>query len=195
MTSAISAFRSFAHAHDELPAFHAAYIALAFLAAALLNLGAFALLVIGHMVLDVLKYREVHGLTWRLTALGVLRESLVDITLLAIGLVFAVYLHHSVGIASLSGLLRAELTVLRMFGTLIPKAKILHDILKVVAHLHHYLEQVHPRLRQSWSQLEHYCMYFLVISVLLLIFAAPLMGVHWEVVKGVLLEEMVPGLA
>ncbi len=194
MTSAIAALRSFAHAHDDLPAFHAAYIALALLAAALFNLGAFALLVLGHMALDVFKYREVHGFSWRLTAVGVLRESLVDITLLAIGFVSAVYLHHSVGIASVSGLLRAELTVLRMIGTLLPKAKILHDILKVIAHLHQYLEQVHPKIRSGWSQLEVLCFYFLAISVLLLFFAAPLMGVHWEVVRGVLLEEIVPGL-
>lgn len=195
MTSAIEAFRSFAHAHDELPAFRAAYIALAFLVAALLNLGAFAVLIAAHMMLDVFKYRDVHRLSWKLTVEGVLRESLVDVTLLVVGIVFAVYLHHSVWIASVSGLMRAELTVLRAMGMLLPKAKILHDVLMVMAHIHYYLEQVHPKLRKGWSQLEVLCLHFLVIALLLLTFAAPLMGVHWEFVRDVLLDEMVPGLA
>ena len=55
--------RTFAWVHDELPAFHAAYLVLTFLTAALFNFGVFALLIAAHMMLDFVKYREVHGFT------------------------------------------------------------------------------------------------------------------------------------
>jgi hypothetical protein len=192
MNSAIASFKAFAHQHDDLPAFHAAFLVLAFLTAGLLNLGAFGLLVIAHMTLDVVKYRERHNFSWKQTVEGVVRESLVDVTLLIVGLVFSVYLHHGVGVASVSGLMRAEISILRMLALLVPKLKILHHFLKIVAHLHHYLEQVHPRHRKEWSGMDILCFYFLGLSVFLLIFAAPLMHVEWSLVGEILAEELIP---
>lgn len=192
MTAAFTSIRTFAHEHDDLPAFHAAYLVLAFLSAGLFNLGAFGLLVIAHMSLDIVKYRERHAYSWRDTLDGVMRESLVDITLLSVGLVFSVYLHHTVGVASVAGLMRAELSVLRTLAVLLPKLKILHHFLKVVAHLHHYLEQVHPRHRKEYSTLDYLCFYFIGLAVFLLIFAAPIMHVEWETVGTVLADELIP---
>jgi hypothetical protein len=192
MHSPIATFKAFAHQHDDLPAFHAAFLVLAFITAGLLNLGAFGLLVIAHMSLDVVKYRERHHYSWKQTAEGVIRESLVDVTLLMVGLVFSVYLHHGVGVASVAGLMRAEVSVLRMAAMLVPKVKILHHFLKVVSHLHHYLEQVHPRHRQGWSGLDYLCFYFLGLCAFLLIFAAPLMHVEWTLIGEILTEELIP---
>lgn len=192
MNSAIASLKAFAHQHDDLPAFHAAFLVLAFLTAGLLNLGAFGLLVLAHMSLDVVKYRERHNFTWRQTAEGVVRESLVDVTLLAVGLVFSVYLHHGVGVASVAGLMRAEISILRMIALLVPKLKILHHFLKIVAHLHHYLDQVHPRHRTEWSGLDFLCFYFLGLSAFLLIFAAPLMHIEWSLVGEIMAEELIP---
>ncbi|MAE68794.1 MAG: hypothetical protein QF793_01920 [Candidatus Peribacteraceae bacterium] len=192
MNSLVASVRAFAHQHDDLPAFHAAFLILAFITAGLFNLGAFGLLIVAHMSLDIVKYRERHQYSWKDTFDGVVRESLVDVTLLSVGLVFSVYLHHGVGVASVAGLMRAELSVLRMLALLVPKLKILHHFLKVVAHLHHYLEQVHPRHRKGWSGLDHLCFYFLGLSVFLLIFAAPLMHVEWSLVGEILAEELIP---
>lgn len=192
MQQAFAHIRNFAHEHDDIPAFHAAYLILAFLSAALFNLGAFALIILAHMVLDYVKYRERHNFSWALTIEGMFRESLVDITLLLVGLVFSVYLHHSVGVSSVAGLMRAEASIIRFVAMLLPKLKILHHFLKIVAHLHHYLEQVHPRHRRYWSGLDHLCFYFIGICLFLLIFAAPLMHVEWSLVGSILAEELVP---
>ena len=79
------------------------------------------------MTLDYVKYREYHGYGWKLTFEGMVRESITDITLFSIGLVFSVYLHHSIAFPGISGVLRAELMLIRLFGTIIPKVKILHS--------------------------------------------------------------------
>lgn len=186
------ALRRFAHEHDDIAAFHATFIVLAFLSAILFNLGAFGLVIIAHMALDTVKYRERHQFTWRETAEGVLRESLVDVTLLLVGLVFAVYLHHSVGVSSLAGLMHAEIAFIRSIAMVVPKIKILHHFLKIMAHLHHYLEQVHPRHRQGWSQLDYLCFYFCGASILLIVFAAPFMNVEPRLIQSILAQEIVP---
>lgn len=192
MIEPIRAIRVFAHEHDDMPAFHAAYLVLAFLSAAMFNLGAFGLLIVAHMTLDIVKYRERHAFSWKGTFDGVLRESLVDITLLCVGLVFSVYLHHTVGVASIAGLMRAEISVLRSIALLLPKLKILHHFLKIMSHLHHYLDQVHARHQKELSGLDYLCLYFISVSVFLLVFAAPLMHVEWPTVGAVLADELIP---
>lgn len=190
--SIIAPLRHFAHEHDDLPAFHAGYLLIAVISAAILNLGAFALLVFAHMALDTVKYRERHGRSWKQTMDGVVHESLVDITLLLVGVVFAVYLHHTIGVASLAGLMRAELSIIRSGAMFVPKLKILHDFLKIIAHVRQYLDAVHPRHLRGWSGLDHLCMVFSAVALLLLVFAAPLMSVDWFTVQNVLLEELIP---
>ena len=192
MNTFLLPLRRFAYEHDDLAAFHAGYLVLAFLSAGFFNLGAFALLVVAHMALDWVKYRERHGCTYKETIEGMAHENLVDVTLLMVGLVFSVYLHHSIGVASLSGLMRAEISVIRAAALLVPKLKVLHHFLKIVAHLHHYLNQVHHQQRKGWSGLEHLCFYFCGLSFLLVLFAAPLMGSDPSVVQHILLEELIP---
>lgn len=192
MTKAIASVRQFAHVHDDLPAFHAGYLVLTLLVAALLNLGAFALLILAHMSLDFVKYREHHQFTVRQTWEGVLRESLVDIALLAVGVVFSVYLHHTVGLASVSGLLRAEMTVVRAIAIFVPKVKILHHFLKVVSHLHHYMDQTHPRLAKGWSTLDRFCFYAILASVILIAVSPALMSVETDVILRILEYELIP---
>jgi hypothetical protein len=193
MHSLLSSLRTFAHYHDDFPAFHAGYLVLTFLIAAMFNMGAFALLVLAHMALDIVKYREVHRYSWMGVAQGVIRESLVDITLLFVGFVFAVYLHHSVsGIASLSGLMRAEVTIIRALGTIIPKLKILHHILKVIAHIHHYIETVHPHINKELTSLERACVILLMCTGLLLIIAPWILELNVEMMLQIVKDELIP---
>lgn len=184
--------RRFAHEHDDLPAFHAAYLVLTMLAAAMFNMGVFALLIVAHMSLDLVKYRELHGMPWRSTVEGIMRESLIDITLLLVGLVFGVYLHHSVGIAGLSGLLRAEVTIIRALGTMIPKMTILHDFLKVISHLNHYMRHVHPHFRDGYTGVERACFFFLGIAFTMLIFAIPILNLTVLEYQNILADQLVP---
>ena len=84
MRTILHAFGTFARGHDDIPAFHAGYLLLTFLAAALFNLGICAIFVCGHMSLDLYKYRDVHHYTWMQTVRATMLESLVDLMLLAL---------------------------------------------------------------------------------------------------------------
>ena len=185
--------RSFAHRHDDLPAFHAAYLVLTFLAAALFDIGFFAVLIAAHMGLDVFKYREVHGLDWKHTAEGVVRESIVDLTLLLFGLVVAVYQHPSLtGMVGIKGMMLAEITVLRGVGIMTPKLKILYDMLKILSDLDHYLMRLHPRFGKSVSMVEYVCMFSLCISLGMLIIAPILRMISNADDASILIEERTP---
>jgi len=191
MTKAISSVRHFAHVHDDLPAFHAGYLVLTLLVAALLNMGAFVMLIVIHMALDFVKYREYHHFTLKRTFEGMLRESLVDIALVSVGLLFAVYLKHTVGLASLSGLLRAEVTLVSAALLLVPKVTILHDFLKIVSHLHHYIDQVHPRLHKGWSDLDHFCFFAIEFSFILIAASPFIMRTHPDSILHILSKELI----
>jgi hypothetical protein len=182
--------RRFAHRHDELPAFHAAYFVITVLTAALFSLGLFTALIAAHMALDVVKYREVHALSMRKTLEGVFRESLLDVMLLLVGFTFAVYLHHTMGIAGVSGLLRSELTILRGIGTLLPKFAITSDLLKICVHFHQYLHHPDPRIGKGWSSLEQLQILTIVLALALLFVAAPMMGVGQGHVLGIIGGEL-----
>ena len=162
-----SALRTFAHKHDELPAFHAAYLVITVLIAALLNLGVFVFLIATHMALDYVKYREYHKYSLRQTLRGVMRESLFDITLLALATVITIYLHHSLSsIAGLSGLLRAEVTIARGLGTLIPKFEILHRFFHTIFHIGHHIRYMNISIEQSWTRGEKVEWLLIGISIL-----------------------------
>lgn len=192
MSTAFATIRHFAYTHDEIPAFHASYVVLTFLMAVLFNLGAFAVLVVLHMILDVWKYKGHQQLSWKDTGEGVIRESLMDVTLLAIGFVFSVYLHHAVSLGSVSTLLRAEFGIIRSVALFVPKVKILHNFLKMIAHIHHYMMQTHPHLRTGWSGVDKFCFFVIGMSCLLLSLAAEIMHVPQSTVTDILLRETLP---
>ena len=192
MSTPVAALQAFAHNHDDLPAFHAGYLVLTLLMAAMFNLGAFGILVITHIALDIVKYRDCYGFCWKITIKAAVRESLVDITLLMVGLVFSVYLHHNVGIASVSGIMRAEISIIRVVALLIPKVKILHHFLKIVSHIHLYLDRVHPRLNEKWSALDLLCFTFITISFFMLAIAGQAMSVSYAMIQQILMEELLP---
>ncbi len=185
--------KNFALRHDQLPAFHATYIVLTILVAAMMPLGAFGLLIIGHMTLDCVKYREHHKYRWKRTLMAMTRESLVEITLFFLALLFAVYLHHSLPlIAGLSGLYRSEVTIIRAFGVLIPKIKILQDILSILNNLHHYLDDVPTYLGKKWSPLEQVSLFSLSIVVVLLALAPSVLSLDMPQFWGILRSQLIP---
>jgi hypothetical protein len=189
----LRSLRSFAHQHDDLPAFHAAYLVLTLLAASLFNLGFFAALIVLHMALDVFKYRDVHRYSWNRTLEGMLRESLVDISLLGMGLCVAVYLHPSLPLFSgVQGLMLAEITILRAVGVITPKLKILYDFLKIIAHVDLYLQHVHPHLGKSASAIEYVALLSLFVSLGLLLIAPLILLIDPAQYMSILLGELVP---
>lgn len=185
----------FALVHDDLPAFHAGYLILTVLTAAMLNLGVFAVLVVGHMTLDVLKYGGRFRYGCFLTAYATLRESILDIALVLLGLTFAVYLHHSLPvIAGLRGLALAEITGVRfaaMFGS---KLHILYDVLHVFSGVDHYLALNSSRLRLPLTIVEWASILTIVAALVLLGMSTHILSIDGDAVLAIVSHELVPGL-
>lgn len=189
----MQSLKNFALRHDQLPAFHAAYLVLTVLLGALFPLGAFGLLIVAHMSLDWVKYREVHGYRYSQTLVAMARESLVDVTLFSLGLLFAVYLHHSLPfIASLSGLYRSEVTLLRALATFVPKIKIFYNVLFILNNLRHYLAHIPSYLKKDWDPLEHVCFFSISLTIVLLTLAPTVLSLDAEQFWLILKSELVP---
>ena len=185
-------FKAFAIRHDDIPAFHAAYLALTVLIASLMTLGAFAVLIAAHMALDVVKYREVHGMRWGLVIRGVVRESLLDIVLLIIGFTSIVYLHYGVGLAAASGLLRFQEAILSGTILLATKSKIFFDFLTVISALPTHLRKIQVHPKKPWSAFECFLFGVLGACSVLLIVLPPLIGYPMEIFARIIGAEIVP---
>ncbi|MBM3230738.1 hypothetical protein FJZ28_00240 [Candidatus Peregrinibacteria bacterium] len=192
MSFSHQSLRNFAHQHDDIPAFHAGYLLLTILSAAMLNLGAFVLLIAAHMSLDFVKYRERNGLPWSQTFEGMLRESLVDLTLLFTGVALSVYLHHHVAVAALSGMFLEQVKLVRALALFVPKFEILRHFVVAVLSLRSYLSELHPGMHTGWSGPERLCMALCVLSIVLVAFASPLMSAPGDVVTAILADELIP---
>lgn len=192
----LNTLKSFAFTHDEMPAFHAAYFVLTAIVALTFNLGTFAMLIAIHIALDLVKYRHRHSFSWIGTWKGALRESLLDLTLVCLGLAFAVYLHHSLAhIAVLSGLALAEITIIRFAASFSTKLKILCDVMGVFLHLEHYMAIRHPRIAKPFTGLEKLCFVSIAACLFLLVIATPLLHIDIASLGHIILDEMVPGFA
>lgn len=177
ISSTLCRFRSFAHEHDDIPAFHAAYLVATFLAAAVFNLGFFLVLILGHMALDFFKYREVHGFSLLRTMRAIVLESIVDIALFLLALSFEVYLSHTFLLAGLSGIVRSELTIIEAVGTLLPKVHILEHMAVIAIDVHGYLHAVHPGVSTPLSRIQK-------VSIVLAIICAGLLVASFFIYDG-----------
>ncbi len=187
---ALSRFRGFAHEHDDIPAFHAAYLVGTFLAAALLNLGFFALLIAVHMCLDYVKYRDLHRYGLLTTMRLMVRESIIDIALFLVALTFAVYLNHSFAIAAISGLARAELTIIRALGLLIPKIEIAEHAISLLLSVERYMHAMVIRPGTSLRDGERWALFAIVVSLSLLALSFVVFHQHQEALMGVFAREL-----
>ncbi|MSR86945.1 hypothetical protein EXS70_02110 [Candidatus Peribacteria bacterium] len=182
--------KGFAMDHDDLPAFHAGYIALTLIAAALFNVGLFALLTAAHAGLDIVKYREIHHRSWKRTLLSTFREGLFDILMLTVGLTLSVYLHHdAAGIVALSGMLRIEVSVLRGLILLVPRVEILWHLLGVFVNVKLHLLQSSEACG-PWRRIERVNLAGVLLALTLLTLAPILLDP--STVGSVLVDELVP---
>lgn len=184
---------SLARSHDDLPAFNAAYWILTLLAAMLFNAGAFAMLIAGHMALDVYKYREIHGKKWKKVAEGVFRENLIDVSVVALGVAFSVYCHTTLPIfAGIQGLIRTEIAIVNAIVQVTVKTHVLHGFLTILADLHQYLAKLHPRMGKGLSPVEILSILALVVSVALTLAAPWLLSIDAEHVSRIAYDLFVP---
>ncbi|MEI8230089.1 MAG: hypothetical protein WCG83_03035 [Candidatus Peregrinibacteria bacterium] len=190
--SALGRLRTFAHIHDDLPSFRLGYLAFSVVVACILNVGAFALLVIAHASLDYVKYREFHGLSVQKTLKGIVHENLFDVVLLLIALCFGVYFHHTVGLFAISGMIRADLEAIRMLGMVIPKFEIAEEFFKVIGHLWSHLRTPHLRIKLPWSAGEKLQFLCIASCVVLLIFAPITLHLTGDTYASILANELIP---
>ena len=165
-------FRIFAHRHDDIPAFHAAYLVGTFLAASVLHLGFFAILIAAHMCLDYVKYRDYFHYDLRLTFKAMALESVVDIALFLIAMTFAVYFSNSFLLAAASGMTRSGLTVLKAFGTVVPKIRILEEAVLIALNLHAYLYTPHTDIRKPLSRTHQLALATIGVASVLIVAAS-----------------------
>lgn len=171
--NSLTHLHGFARIHDELPAFHILYAICTFIAAAMFSLGTFAIIIIAHMLLDVIKYRDVHAYSWKDTVLSVIHESVLEVALFCIALLVSIFFHSSVGFVHFSGALRIELSIVQFFGIILPKYFILEHAIKVFSHVHHYLLYIHPTVgKRRWTMLDK-CYLGIIFSSVLLLLSSP----------------------
>lgn len=135
----------FAHRHDTLPWFRLWFTVATVTASIVFNLGIFALLVCAHMGLDVIKYRTLFRLRWHFVLVETVRESLVDIFFIALGILLALAFHHAFAIGGLGRLPELEVLLLNMLLRVGPRLKIAEHLLEIITYWrHHFAEQVQP---------------------------------------------------
>lgn len=181
--------RAVAGAHDDFPAFHVLSIALTLLAAAMLNIGAFIVIIAAHAALDIVKYRELHTFSWAKTLEATLRESLLDIFFLSLALCFTLYLHHGQSVFALSGLVRFEEVFLRLFGIGLARLEVLLHGIWVFSDVRQHVRDVRDATG-PWRCTEIVCLCACAASLMFIIVSPLLMG-PGEAAK-VLGEQLVP---
>lgn len=181
--------RAFAVAHDGIPAFHAAAILLTVIAAALFNIGAFALLIAVHASLDIFKYRDVHRMRWSRTVIATIRESIMDLFFLSLALCFALYLHHWKSVFILSGIVRLEAMLVWIFGVVLARIEVLLHWLWVFSDVRQHLRDVRDATG-PWRYTELLWLYGFV-SALLFIVASPIL-LKPGALSVMLYEQLVP---
>jgi hypothetical protein len=123
---------------------------------------------------------------------GVVRESLLDITLLLLGLVFAVYLYNVTLGGTVTGIISVKMNILRAVLLFIPKLTILHHFLKVVSHVHHYMQNMHVHINKPWRAVEVTCMTICLIAMFLLAFAPSLLQIDRDIVVHIFTDILNP---
>lgn len=142
-----------AHRHDEWPMFRIWFTVATVVASIVFNLGIFFALVLSHMGLDTIKYRTLHNLRWGWVAIETVRESLVDIFFIALGILLAVIFHHTIAIGGLGRLGEFPILLLDLILRVGPRLKIAEHILEVVTYWkHHFTAPFVPRTALSAAE-------------------------------------------
>jgi len=183
----------FAHRHDTLPWFRTWFTVATVIASIIFNLGIFAMLVAVHMGLDIIKYRTLHGLCWRCVVFETIRESLVDIFFIALGILLAILFHHSVAIGGLGRLGEVPMFLLTMVLRVGPRLQIAEHILEIVTYWqHHFTTLNRPGTPLTKGEKTVCAATFFVLSLVLLLSA--LSALSWEEIYSTTKRELTPRL-
>lgn len=135
-----------AHNHDNWVWFRAWFAIATVTASIVLNLGIFSLLVSTHMMLDIIKYRTKYELGWYWTIVETVRESLVDVFFITLGLLLSLFFHHAIAIGGLGRLAQLQRILLTLILRVGPRLMIGEHLLEVVMYWkHHFSKLFLPR--------------------------------------------------
>lgn len=191
MQTLLLSARWFARRHDELPAFHAAAIVLAFVIASLCTTGLFVLAITAHACLDWVKFRDVYRLSWRAAAAQAIRTNVVMATLILTGLTASMYLHPSFGLlAGLTGIALAEGSLVRGMAIVLPKFAVLRHL----SGRWEALMGVHDPKPQAFGPVEKSFLALFVTALALLVAGPSLLHVPVSTYLLVLRVELTPGI-
>lgn len=182
-----------AHNHDEWPMFRLWFAVTTVAASIILNLGIFALLVAAHALLDVIKYHTKHGLPWRWTVIETLRESLVDIFFITLGLLLGIAFHFSVAIGGLGRLAELEVILLNLLLRVGPRLKIAEHILEIVLYWKHHFEEPF-RPHAPLSRGERWLCAATFLAAVAIVLTPLVTSVTWNDAVSVMQRELTPRL-
>lgn len=182
MNTLTSPLLQFIHDHDKQPVFQAGYLVLAFLAAALLNIGFFAILIGIHIFIDVLKYSGKYRMSSASAWRSAFIESLFDICLLCIALTLTVYLQYVHGAFDITSNARSALSLVSLIIILGPKFRIFKDVTHTPA-------ITNPL---SLGSTQKILLLIIVVCLVALMFTPMLFSGHAEDLSFVLMRSLVP---
>jgi hypothetical protein len=190
MQTVVQNFRVFAHEHDDVPAFHAAFLVGTFLAAAVFNVGFGFLLVTIHMMLDYVKYRDFHMYSFADSLCASVLESLADIAILLVALTASVFLHHTFAVVFVSGVLRSGLTLAEAAVTIIPKMEVVERFLAMMLHFGAYMHASDIDLKKPLMKTHGFSLLTIATCFIFLLIAIPLYSGHEHELVNVLSREL-----
>jgi len=183
----------FAHRHDELPWFRVWFTVATVTASIVFNLGIFFVLVAAHMGLDTIKYRTLYRLPWGWTVVETLRESLVDIFFIVLGLFLALAFHHAFAIGGLGRLAEAEVLFLNLILRVGPRLKIAEHLLEIVTYWkHHFAHKLIPRTPMTRGE-KTVCV-ATIMTALCVLLTPVLTSLTWESASKIMKRELTPRL-
>lgn len=174
---------------DDLPAFESGAFVVAAIIASLLNFGVLIFLIVARVTLDFVRLERFAGLPRSRTELA-LRESLLEIVLLLLGLDVALYTGGAPSVVTGTTTDLAIWTVLVGMALLIPKLTILW---RFARRLLYPLDEAAVRARGKMSLSSEVLSFLLILGSLLLLSVAPrILPGGMDTVMHVLRRQLIP---
>ncbi|MBT3835163.1 hypothetical protein HOF56_02840 [Candidatus Peribacteria bacterium] len=145
------------------------------------------------MALDVIKYRTRHNLSWYWTFAETMREGIVDIFFIALGLLLSIAFHHTVAIGGIGRIARLEVLLLNMFLRVAPRLKIAEHLLEIFLYWKHHFEK--PFIpHEPLSKSERGLLFATITTVVAIVLVPHFTDITWLEIGKTMQYELTPRL-
>ncbi len=192
MKKVSTAVKRLAKAHDHMSAMQIGAGIFILLVAALFNPGAFGILVLTHMALDVIKYRQIHQWPWSTTLVATLRESLVDLALLSF--IFCIGLYASFGAELMphGTILATEALLFRALVVLLVQVEVCRHVLHGITDSIGHFPDVRLGVTGPLYPIEVWAMCLLSICIFLIVLIPILLHLTTTEFTYAVLQQLIP---